>query len=1286
MTLKDIMIPMEPDDTLVIPHRVMRASAGTGKTYQLVRTYVDLVVNKGVRPTEIIAITFTKKAAAELKTRIRAQLQAHGVSADVMRDLARAPLSNFHGLALQLLRQHGVASGWATPMGVLGEQGEDRRLFLQACEHAWFASPSSLTDALPKTTAHEDVHAAVRTLAPFFSVDRSLPGELWDALSLAREEGLSINADLFFPCDAMALRTRVHNMLLALRERIASIGPSLGGKATLAVDAFLAHPIPDVHGTVFAWADGWSRAGACLNRRTKIRTVVTEDDTTFIKDGPWHVLAEQHGLSLHASMAVLIQAAWEAYEAIKTRRRARDFVDLVTDAVHLLENDSEVYDKVRSQVRAVLVDEAQDTNRLQRHFVRLLVGFASDDSTRPVPQHQKQTTAALCVVGDRKQAIYTFRGADPASFDTFMHDVIARGGSDDVLTISRRSTPPLVHGINHLGYNLFGDAYEPLAPLNAEEMVTHHGASHNASIAHHPAMLWIDVQAEQTGEGEQSAHTLSAAETTLHEARGIAHFIHERMRSTASAGDFAILMAQKTTATLYARALRDVDIPVVLTGGDGFYEQADVIDVLSLLRWITDPSDRLAAAVALRSPLFGLSDSGLLNLLHHGHGDHAHRDGLMALRVGTFIPSEHTAHMVSSFGAQDAAILSQINQHMPSWIAGAQVMSVVDFLEHLEATLHLRAVYLATEDGEQCFANQDRLLSMAESFDGAGRGGVARFAYEMHERMLDGQREAVVPMPSAERHAVSIMTVHQSKGLQFPTVVLAALCQKGRPDRNRVRYDRHEGLLLRPERVADPDHPSVVAPAVAPWRWQESSMRVQEGEDAERRRLLYVAITRAEQHVVFVGRPMHPKKLSTVGFAKFLEPWLPAAVEAGHVQLCTIMPYGASSQASSSCAPTAFGCGDVLSAASTGACPEGVTAQAPAATMLRAAVVASTALHAAPGTRFELPVTHLETYMQCMRRGYWLHVLQQREPQPQWAAASVQDLSSLGATASHALGNHSTVETMMGDTEATPFTPHVDPRSRGRIAHAVLAAMHRLDAHHDDVGAFVDAELSRAGYSPYDPSLASMRSDVMWWLQSEFGQRIRAISARARRHEWPFQLVLPVTPFTAVLHGQMDLLYWDEEGPVVVDFKHAKAASAGITARAYDTQLTAYALAIAHRLRASTSMSTHSSHATSHALATLSPTPWDPQRPIRTALVYLKDRGAPCITTVTPESLDAFQERIITTVRQLATSLWQHPSSFRQNGSGGASPVPQWPGCERTQCLTLGCGFVTRCHSAGGRV
>lgn len=1113
-------------------YRLLRASAGTGKTYQLVQAYVAEVNEHGLAPSEVVAITFTRKAAQELRGRIRQRLGALGVGHLRLAELTRAPISNFHGLALQLLQGFGLAVGLPYDLQVLGDEGRDRQLFVEACEDAWFGGDPA-------------IEAAVKKLAPFVAVDRVLPGALWEAIGRAREDGRPVDGRLLLgDYHPGRVRAELHERLLGLRQQVVAARGEQTPAGRAKIDAFVGQRLPDLLEPVHFWAQAWAAAGRLLVRRGRMAKAISQEDRDAMVEGVDVAVAESLCAELTPSLTLLMDAAWSAYDVAKKQQRGVDFADLVELAVDALAHRKELHQAVRRRYRSVLVDEAQDTNRLQMRFVRLLAGLEG-------PAKDLCPKASLFLVGDRKQAIYTFRGADPDSFERFATTVQELGGQDELLQTSWRSQPTVLGGINTLGESLFGDNYESL--------VAKEGSGAKEPEAGATGMTWVKLDV-----GDALAQ---GSATVVAEAEAVADYVCERLRAGDRPGDFALLLRAMTHGARFAAALGARGIPAVLGGGGGLYGQAEIEDLTALLAWLCNSRDRLSAAVALRSPLFGFSDSALLRLFGSPLQDDG-ADGLGALRRGE-------SGLLCGDGAAAEPAAERAATVLPLLVGAAQGMGAGELLELVDRLLDVRAVYLALPGGEQRLANIERLLALGHQYDVDGRGSVAAFARLLSQRVQDRYAEPLPAVPAAATRAVTISTVHQAKGLEFPVVLLANLGQAVRGHTSPLRYEREQGMVIKLRR-GDASYQSE--------RWLGAKESADRDRDSELRRLLYVAVTRAKQQVVLFAPAPGPRPR---GFLGLLGPWLEQASRDG--VLVTRDP-----------ADSSLGLPD------NGDEPAPLDAEGWVSSYLQ---------HLDPrplpdGARFELPVTQLQTYMQCLRRGSLRHDLKLPEPDEGGA----------------------TIPVSADDRE-----PPLDPLSRGRLAHSVLAALHRRTDHQSH-GSFVAAELRSLGYDPDDQRLAELRRNLLAFVESALGQRLLALGPRQRRHELPFRLSLPAGRFELVVSGQMDLLFWENALPVVLDFKHAKQTSRSLAD--HTTQLDAYAMAASR-------------------LCGVAP-------PVQTYLVLLRSRGEPLAHVATAEQFRQLEQQAAHVAQALA----------RHRGK----EIP-WPGRELSVCRQMGCGYLERCHA-----
>jgi hypothetical protein len=280
--------------------RLLRASAGTGKTYQLVEAYAALVLDEGLRPSEIIAISFTRKAAAELRLRIRQRLLDAAAAAPqaALLDLEAVSPVNFHGLCLRLLAEFShLLPAQQRPLGspaILGEQQQDALLFFEACEKAWLhrhPQPDAASQAASPGTAtasqtDEALDAAVKAVAPYFSIQDGLPAALWQALGRAREEGRALDETLFAAYSPEHAQARAHTFLETLRTTLrgadlpAAKKGEVRSRAAAKIEAFMqqAPSCEAAAASAQQFVARWRQALQNLDRRGALGKVYSAED------------------------------------------------------------------------------------------------------------------------------------------------------------------------------------------------------------------------------------------------------------------------------------------------------------------------------------------------------------------------------------------------------------------------------------------------------------------------------------------------------------------------------------------------------------------------------------------------------------------------------------------------------------------------------------------------------------------------------------------------------------------------------------------------------------------------------------------------------------------------------------------------------------------------------------------------------------------------------------------------------------------------------------------------
>lgn len=860
---------------------IVTAGAGSGKTRVLVERFMCLLKrNPGWALPSVVAITFTEKAAREMRDRVRAALDgqlAHAAAAGDLGVLERwqacqaalpiARIDTIHGLCAHLLRANPAEAGLDPAFDVLDEN-EAAIVLDDAVELALAALVEDDVPARDVLGAY-DVTIVRRVLKEYAAAGKAEaalaalagPPEAWLArwraewseAMAALMAGMRADETLWAALDWYPVSGwPAEDKLLANWHLIHAHMPALrGGDADAFIEAVaaLAGGINRQGGKQGNWGgpEGKQECSATL----EIIQVWAKGFTALPRPGE----RDSEMARWLALWRAAIDLAARTYAALKAERGALDFDDLEARARRLLLDHPAVAARYRDEFKHVLVDEFQDTNAAQRDIIYALTGVGEPGAD-----------GRLFVVGDPKQSIYAFRGADVSVFSAVRDDLLARGGQELPLSMSFRTHERLVDSFNGVFERLLQPGSGPVAAYEVGlgvPMRAHRPAEPDAVPLHDVPLTVIalrkpdkelypddwqsadDLRRWEAWLLAQHIHELVAAQTPVWD-RDAAHddlppgaWVPDHARALGSGayrpltyGDVTLLFQAMTRAPLYEDVFKAAGLPYVTVSGRGYFNRQEVWDLLSLLQALHNPADDLALAVALRSPLFGLSDEALFALRLQRDLNGA------TLRLWEALYREDVAQFpAADLAARDLAC------HVLDELRGlAGRASIADVLAR---ALHLTG-YLATltglADGARRRGNVEKLLRLARESGRVSLGAFNAYAQELVAREAR-ESEAIV----AGEGAVKLMSVHASKGLEFPVVVLA--------DASWSRHVRLDTLAIDPLAGAactlPADDPDDDAPQGFAWEWANT---LAAGRDrAERRRLLYVGATRAQDYLVVSG-------------------------------------------------------------------------------------------------------------------------------------------------------------------------------------------------------------------------------------------------------------------------------------------------------------------------------------------------------------------------------------------------------------------------------------------------
>lgn len=825
-------------------HVSVTAGPGSGKTTVLVERYLHILRTQKLTIDQIVAITFTNRAANEMRERLREQLnQLLNSATDAerklwlgyKRTLDGAVITTIHGFCARLLREFPVEAR-VDPQFLLLDEHRAAMLLESVVEETLTEFISSGHIDISRLTLGVGRGRLAEALAELY---REVRGQGLELSDLARATANSHATDLDHAQSLRELSQCMNDFLNAPRKTSAAMTNRAEVSSRWGTLQPLLQTIPDASNLAeYLRAVESFRDDLRPQARGDLKTCVNAVDAlVWEKDLRGRVpqicldiFARQYALEIVSVLGFID----ERLKNEKQKLAALDFDDLEVRTLELLENPA-VLTRAAERYKFFLVDEFQDTNGLQK---RLLERLALQKSRRE--------SANLFIVGDRKQSIYGFRGADVDVFRE-MTETLAAGGEELPLLLNFRSQPPLVEFFNHLFARLFQpDAEVPTAELEQLGYVEHEPsvAKRELSDAEPLVELMITTEASSTDgdpKAEQTSRELDAAQ--------LAQRINSLMASEPDQrkySDIALLFRAMTNVQVYESAFRRAHIPYQTVLGRGFYERPEITDLIQLLRFLDNKTDELALAAVLRSPLCGISDNALLalrcgptpaeveagNSLKHFNSPR---------KLFTAVRNHREIAFISE---QEHGLLDRIAELLQQLIARRHHYGLGDLLRFAVEQSEYLTVVAATFDGAQRLANVERLFTLAERFEGSGTHLIRDFVRYVEEFEAIGSRESEGQIDEAT-NAVRLMTIHQAKGLEFPIVIIPDLHRSTRPMDSWVLLDRHQGLTLRV--------PDGRGKQVAGYTFSRFNQRHEWREQFESMRLLYVAATRAQDRLILSG-------------------------------------------------------------------------------------------------------------------------------------------------------------------------------------------------------------------------------------------------------------------------------------------------------------------------------------------------------------------------------------------------------------------------------------------------
>jgi ATP-dependent helicase/nuclease subunit A len=817
------------------------AGAGSGKTRVLVGRYLHLL-EQGHALRSLVAITFTDKAAREMRTRIRTEIQQRLIESPTdlwvtaFTELDAARIGTIHSLCAEILRAHPVEAA-LDPNFVVLEEGQSAAWQAQAIEAALaWATTRSDTAPLIGLFSENGLRAILNAL-----IGKRLDIETaWPATTQVEavvRQWLDERLDAVPWRDALMtlseLRSRQSDDKLEIarqavleRWQVITTARATADWDTLFSGLAQLRTATSTQGQKANWDAANLEAARTAMRR--LRDFYDAEFAPLIgKEGAVSWSLDRQLADALPALRLLHTRTLQDYQRLKDDQQALDFDDLEGRAAQLLTAQPTVRQRWQQDVQTVLVDEFQDTNARQRDIVYALTGF---HLPAPSAAPGSQSVGDLFIVGDAKQSIYKFRGADVTVFRQVQSDVTKAGGLTVDLDLTFRAHHALVHNLNELLRPVLGDASDPVRPYEVPFAELRAQRKNPEKAAWRAPFIEFHI-----GVGENAASGREAAATAL------ARRLHELQRhEDVTWSGIAVLFRATSSFAAYEDALEHAGIPFVTIAGRGFYDRPEIRDVLNALAAIYDPTDDLALAGLLRSPAIGLSDAELYHLRFAGGSDQPH--ALWETLQTSVVASVLSGAAASRRAVEGCAPRNDALQRIYAMIAELHDLSgrvaVAEVLKRFLDLTHYRAVLSTAPQGHRLRRNVDQLLADAHTSRLISLGEFLEYVQTLEDT---GVRSGEAPVEAGG--AVQLMTVHKAKGLEFPLVVIADAAHEAPQRSSKVLLDERLGLRI--------DYTS--ADGAHPISYRLARLIEQDKDDAEDKRLLYVAATRAKEKLIISG-------------------------------------------------------------------------------------------------------------------------------------------------------------------------------------------------------------------------------------------------------------------------------------------------------------------------------------------------------------------------------------------------------------------------------------------------
>ncbi|GJQ58790.1 MAG: hypothetical protein D8M57_06415 [Candidatus Scalindua sp. AMX11] len=853
----------------------MVAGPGSGKTSVLVERFVNLVVTRKASINEILTLTFTEKAANEMKMRVANSFEQKGMQKE-RQEIEFAFLSTIHSFCARLLRENAIEAGVDPQFSVMDELEANR------------IKEYSLEETLEKWVEKGSIDTFLNDI--FWQQTDSKRGRIKsfkENLILLYEKirnGCVPVSDAVITPDLSRDIMRLYETILELigeikrvysekkitpksREKIRQVlnqwnaaglqksiderygkngkhnpfSSPLEGGGTGAIKAtgdptvdnltlLLLNDVKAIHSSINL---------SVSNEVKHLLSSLREELETLVG-----LLVEGYSTRIKMVVRKFLMDFETAYGERKRSESFVDFTDLEEKTIALLQGNEYIRAEIQHRFKFILVDEFQDTSRLQKSIIDLIRGKEN-----------------LFVVGDAKQSIYGFRNADVEIFQDMQRDVVP--GSLIRLNENFRSRPQVLDFINHL----FGKLWPESVHGEHEDCNAQKDTSSSATPSlHNSHQLKAGAQFSEKSLPSIEIVVVDGADkirARRRESTEIANRIKEIVEQgeikitnqreegrKVSYRDFAILFRSTTDIKLYEQSLLQSGIPYYVVSGRGFFNTTEIKDLINFLKVVESPLDEIDLAAVLKSPFVGIDDDALFWLsdyAHHNHDAHKNREGAHRKppkRLLYQILTDVEAIQEIDTGLKERIVqFTKLLHEVQDLKPRVSLWQLISFI--LKKT-EFQSKMLLFSNGKKRYANLLKLVDLCKSQEDFEPLALRDFIRIVEGYKFREIRESEAPVESEEDDVVKLITTHSAKGLEFSIVIVADLDRDNTRPSDYFVFSKKYGISFKTM------NPST-SEAEVPLSYEQIRNEISQKELQESKRLLFVAMTRAQEHLILTG-------------------------------------------------------------------------------------------------------------------------------------------------------------------------------------------------------------------------------------------------------------------------------------------------------------------------------------------------------------------------------------------------------------------------------------------------